>query len=225
MVSARWSEMSARIERIAVSLGVTVVVTATLVGCAPTGGAEPESVTGIPEQWLTATEEGWPTSDGFGRNIPVLSRDACLLSESAPHILEGGASLTNTGWGGYGADEDGYRYICGVHLRDAYAGYLQLLRSPNSKGLQEAFDEFRSQPSTTLQHNSVTEVTSGRLDLHVLTRWYPTNPQGLYQAMYFDEDANAIVSFEINSLNKHDFDALTPQDVADALVATMAVAS
>jgi hypothetical protein len=76
-----------------------------------------------------------------------------------------------------------------------------------------------------VQDNTVEEVTSGDLDLLVLTRWYPTNPQGLYQAIYHDEQADAIVSLEINSLSEEDFAALTPQDVADALVAAMASSS
>lgn len=90
---------------------------------------------------------------------------------------------------------------------------------------QQTLDEFPDQASTAQQENSVSDVTSGKLDLLVLTRWYPTNPQGLYQALYFDEDANALVSLEINSLDEDDFEELTPQDVADALVEAMATAS
>jgi hypothetical protein len=186
----------------ATAVAATCLITL-LTSCSTTGDGDPADVTGIPEAWLTATQEGWPSSRGYGGDVPVLSRGECLL----------------------GDEPDGYRYVCSIWKRDVYSGDLQLLRAVSPTDAEQTVEEFRSQPSTGVQDNTVEEVTSGDLDLLVLTRWYPTNPQGLYQAIYHDEQADAIVSLEINSLSEEDFAALTPQDVADALVAAMASSS
>ena len=211
--------------KLVIPAAITLAVTVALSGCASAGGVDSDSVTGIPEQWIISTEEGWPSSEGYGGNLPVLSRDDCLLTDTVPRILQGEAELTNSGWGGYGNGQDGYRYICGLHLNDSYSGELQLMRGSEAGDAERTFEEFRDQASTAQQENSVSSVTSGKLELLVLTRWYPTNPQGRYQALYFDEDANALVSLGINSLDEVDFEALTPQDVADVLVETMATSS
>ena len=87
-----------------------------------------------------------------------------------------------------------------------------------------AYDDFNNTTSTPEQDNTVETVTSGNLEVLGLTRWYPTNPQGYYSAMYFDEDAQALFTIEINSLTKENFDAISPQDVADLLVGLMASA-
>jgi hypothetical protein len=208
----------------ATAVAATCLITL-LTSCSTTGDGDPADVTGIPEAWLTATQEGWPSSRGYGGDVPVLSRGECLLGDETPDLLGGGAEHTDSGWGGYGDDPDGYRYVCSIWKRDVYSGDLQLLRAVSPTDAEQTVEEFRSQPSTGVQDNTVEEVTSGDLDLLVLTRWYPTNPQGLYQAIYHDEQADAIVSLEINSLSEEDFAALTPQDVADALVAAMASSS
>ena len=85
-------------------------------------------------------------------------------------------------------------------------------------------DEFDAQTSTAVQENEVTTVTSGRLEVSVLRRWIPSNPQGAYRVLYLDEDALAAVVLEINSLDESDFAAFSDQDAADALVAAMAAA-
>lgn len=202
-----------------------LAATALLAGCTSGGGGDPNDVSGIPEEWLTSTEEGWPSSKAHGGGVPVLSREPCLLTDRAPQVLDGDADFTDTGWGGYGSGPDGYRYICNLWKRGSYAGDLQVLRPGAAGDAATTVDQFRTQKSSAVQENSVEKVTSGQLEMLVLTRWYPTNPQGMYQALYFDEAADVLVSLEINSLDEDDFDTLTPQDVADALVETMAAAS
>lgn len=193
-----------------------------LSACAPSGGVDPADVDGVPESWLTATAEGWPDAPAHGGGVPVLSRGECLLTSEPPAFLGGGARLTDTGWGPFGDSADGYRYLCGFWKSGSYSGELQLIQASSADETALAVDEFRSQKSSDVQDNTVEEVTSGALDMLVLTRWYPTNPKGMYQALYLDEAANAIVTLEINSLDEADFAALTPQDVADALVEVMA---
>lgn len=61
--------------------------------------------------------------------------------------------------------------------------------------------------------------------MSVLTRWYPTNPQGLYAALYHDEEAQVLVEFEINSLDEADFDAFSAQETAETLVEILAAGS
>ncbi|GAB3598579.1 hypothetical protein [Microbacterium tumbae] len=210
---------------IRLSAVVMLPLVAVLSACAPSGGADPGSVTGIPETWLAATEEGWPSSPAYGGDVPVLSREKCLLGDTVPPLPDGGAEFTDTGWGAYGGRPEGYRYLCGLWKPDAYSGQLQLMRASSAADAQRTVEEFRTQQSTSEQENSVEEVTSGELDVLVLTRWYPTNPQGLYQALYFDEEQNALVSLEINSLGEEEFADLTAQEVADVLVETMAASS
>ncbi|WP_311477972.1 hypothetical protein [uncultured Gulosibacter sp.] len=182
------------------------------------------SVTQIPESWLQQTADGWESSDGYGLEYPVLSEGECLLAEKMPRILDKRAKITNVGWGSYANDTEGYRYICDFWRRDMYAGDLQIIQASNSADAQAAYDEFKNTPSTPEQDNTVETVTSGNLEVLVLTRWYPTNPQGYYSALYYDEDAQALFIIEINSLSKENFDALSPQDVADLLVGLMATA-
>lgn len=183
--------------------------------------AAPATADGIPEEWLEATAEGWPGSKGYGGSTPVLTRDPCLLLDSAPEVLGSSPETTDTGWGGYSGGEDSYRYVCGFWSPDQYSGQVQLIQT-DAASAQATIDDFDSQSDTDVQDNTVETVESGGLEVHVLTRWYPTNPQGEYQAVYLDEAHDAIFTFEVNSLDEEDFDALTPQDVADLLVSILA---
>lgn len=192
-----------------------------------TSGDQPDagSVAGIPQAWLTATADGWPSSDAHGGDIPVLTSEKCLLGDQTPQVLGGGAEFTDSGWGAYGSSQSGYRYLCSFGKSGSFSGQLQLLRASSAAEASQTLTELRTQKSTAQQDNSVQEVTSGQLHLVVLKRWYPTNPQGRYEALYLDDAANALVSLEVNSLSKADFAAVTPQEVADALVQTMAANS
>ncbi|KZE90607.1 hypothetical protein [Microbacterium sp. TNHR37B] len=205
----------------AASLPLVLLVSA----CTASPGVDPGSVTGVPEPWRTTTAEGWPSSAGHQSGTPVMSRGKCLLADSPPEILDETGTFTDSGWGPFGDDASGYRYICSLWKPDAYAGELQLIQAASAEAVATTVEQFRTQKSSRVQENTVTEVTSGKLDLWVLTRWYPTNPQGRYQALYHDEDSDTIVTLEINSLDEKQFATLTPQDVADALVGMMAQAS
>ena len=179
------------------------------------------SVNGIPEEWLEATAEGWPDSQGYGGSAPVLTRDPCLLLDTAPEVLGSVAEVTDTGWGGYSGGEDAYRYVCTLWSPDEYSGQVQLIQT-DAASAQATIDDFASQTDTSVQDNTVETVESGGVEVHVLTRWYPTNPQGEYQAVYLDEEHDAILTYEVNSLDEEDFDALTPQEVADTLTDVLA---
>lgn len=176
---------------------------------------------GVPEEWLEATAEGWPDSQGYGGSAPVLTRDPCLLLDTAPEVLGSVAEVTDTGWGGYSGGDDAYRYVCTLWSPDEYSGQVQLIQT-DAASAQATIDDFVSQTDTSVQDNTVETVESGGVEVHVLTRWYPTNPQGEYQAVYLDEEHDAILTYEVNSLDEDDFDALSPQEVADTLTAVLA---
>lgn len=179
---------------------------------------------GIPETWLSETAKAWPESDGYESPYPVLNYgDACLFGDALPAFAGSSAELTASGYGPLEDREDSYVYTCSMS-GESYAGSLTLYQFGDLATAESYVDSFVSQPSSEVQDNEVTEVTSGRLTMPVLTRWYPTNPQGMYQAVYFDEDALAFFSFEINSLDAAEFDELEPQAMADQVVAILAAA-
>lgn len=196
-----------------------------MTGCS--GPPVPQLPTGIPASWMQRTSDGWPESDGYASSIPVLQRGPCLLTDPAPELLGRSAEFTDVGWGPYG-DGGGstggtaFRYVCDFWAKDAYAGELQLIKADTPALAQRTVDEFLDQTSTSVQDNSVQTVRSGNLDVHVLSRWYPTNPQGMYQAMVYDPTAAAVAVLEVNSLDETQYAQTSPQQVADALVAAFA---
>ena len=196
-------------------------------GCS--GPALPEPPQGIPASWVQRTTQGWPESDGYRSSVPVLERGSCLLAETPPRLLGRTAEVTSVGWGPYSDEGESssantaFRYVCDFWAEDAYAGELQLIKPDTAAQAQRIVDEFLDQPSTTQQDNAVETVRSGDLDVHVLSRWYPTNPQGLYQAVVHDPAAGAVAVLEINSLDEAQYAETSPQDVAGALVAALAL--
>jgi hypothetical protein len=203
-----------------VAAGAAVVV---VTGCSGPSLPEPPTVvTGIPASWLERTTEGWPDSDGRNATVPVLGDGECLLVDAPPELLGRTAEITQAGWGPYGDSDpdEAFRYVCDLWAEDAYAGSLQLIKAGSDDEARQTLQQFTDQPSTDVQDNSVEAVRSGELDVQVLSRWYPTNPQGEYQALYFDQAAGAIAILEINSLDEDQYDQLSPQQVADALVAS-----
>ncbi|WP_157970659.1 hypothetical protein [Nakamurella deserti] len=157
--------------------------------------------------------------------MPVLQSGSCLLADTPPELLGRTADVTDVGWGPFGdddADDTSYRYVCDFWADGDYAGQLQLIKADSAAQAQRTVDDFLDRPSTTQQDNSVQTLRSGELDVHVLSRWYPTNPQGLYQAMYFDPAALAVVVLEVNSLDESRYAQTSPQQIADALVSTFA---
>lgn len=195
-----------------------------LVGCSgPSLPQPPTVVTGIPASWVQRTTEGWPESAGHDASVPVLENGDCLLTDDVPELLGRTAEVTSVGWGPFGDDsssDTAFRYVCDLWAEDAYAGELQLIKADSAAQAQATVDEFVDQPSTDVQDNSVATVRSGSIDVQVLSRWYPTNPQGLYRAMVHDLAASAVVVLEINSLDADQYAETSPQQIADALVAT-----
>lgn len=218
VVGAAWSVG----RRWTVAAVVAVLVTA----CSSPSEPEPPAEPGIPASWVQRTTEGWPGSDGHGSSIPVLTRGSCLLAETPPQVLGRTAEVVDVGWGPYGDDsgtgDTAFRYVCDFLAADAYAGELQLIKAGTPAQAQRTVEEFTNQTSTTQQDNTVQTVRSGGLDVHVLSRWYPTNPQGMYQAMVFDPKVVAVAVLEINSLDETRYRQTSPQQVADALVASFA---
>lgn len=206
-------------------------------GCSADGGGDdptPDpstvdlSVTGVPDWWLTATEDGWPTSASYGQSAPIVDhRGECLILDEPPELLGHTPQFTNIGWGSYGSDltaTDAYRYLCGLWSPDNYAGQLQLIRTGNAENASQTVESFLDQPSTDVQENTVTTVTSGGLTVHVLQRWHPVPEHGKYEAIYHDESLDAIVVLEVNSLDEEQFAAYSDQQAADALVRILAEA-
>jgi hypothetical protein len=199
-----------------------------LLGACSADGVEPAEVTGVPQAWLDEAGDGWVDSDGYGQSMPYLSRDDCLLGDEPPELLGVQAKFTDTGWGPFGDDAeaaDSYRYVCGLWAEDRFSGELQLIAVADATAGDRMTSEFDSRTSTDVQENEISTVTSGRLDIRVQTQWIPSNPQGSYTALYYDEAALAAVVLEVNSLDEADFAELDEQAVADALVTAMAAAT
>ena len=194
-------------------------------GCS--GPSVPPVPAGVPASWVQRTSDGWPASDGHASSVPVLQRGSCLLADAPPELLGRSAEFTDVGWGpdsdaGGSTEDTAFRYVCDFWAEDAYAGELQLLKANSPALAQRTVDEFVDQTSSSVQDNSVQTVRSGDMDVHVLSRWYPTNPQGMYQAMIYDRTAVAVAVLEINSLDETQYAQTSPQQVADALVASFA---
>lgn len=205
-----------------VALALTALLAAAAAtGCTAKQPVDINEVEGIPARWLEVTADGWPDSDGYNANMPVLSRGKCLLTDEPPTILGETPEFTNAGWGGYGDSKDGYRYLCRLWAPDVYSGELQLIQADTPATARLTVSAFLETPSTAVQDNTVETLQVGTLDVHVMSRWYPTNPHGTYLALYLDEDANALVQLEVNSLDEADYEELGPRAVAEALVRTL----
>lgn len=179
---------------------------------------DPAPVTGIPQAWLDATAEAYPESDGYGSPTPQLELGGeCLTYDGEVEIAGAAPRISTVGFGGLGA-EDAYRYVCGIHDSDHYAGDVQLIHVGDGELARQVLDNTMDDSDSEVQENDVHVVEAGGVEIHVLKRWYPTNPQGMYIALYVDEDAGALLGLEVNSLDEEDFADYTEQDVADDLV-------
>lgn len=139
-----------------------------------------------------------------------------------------GFRWSNSGYGPLGTGPDANSFVHRCELSDPghrpddpdrgrAAGSVELTRYADPAGLQEAVARFRAQTDTPVQDNEVTRLRSGRYAVDALRRWYPTNPQGCYQALVVDEGQRATLLLEVNSLSRADFEAGSAQRVADAL--------
>lgn len=223
---------SPRRVRLAVLLGAGLL----LVACSGGGAApEPEPVaapaaTVVPTAWIDATTGAWPESDGRSDGVMVLvGARQCALGDEGVRVLGTEFRWDMSGYGPLESDSaspESFVHRCTLsdtqHLPGDYtpgraAGRVELTRYADVAGVQEGVARFRSQTDTPVQDNDVTRLTSGRYPVEALRRWYPTNPQGLYQAMVVDEQQRATVLLEVNSLSREDFEATSAQEVADAL--------
>jgi hypothetical protein len=212
-------------------------------GTAPPGGpdpAPPPARTVVPTAWLDAAAAAWPGSDGSKNRVMVFGgARQCALGDQRVHVRDAELRWSGSGYGPvvpgaagvYGqqapgaAAGDGFVHLCRLSLSrtpsagvpSRAAGDVVLTRYPDAAALRSAVAGFRNQRDTPVQDNEVGPVTSGRYGVDVLRRWYPTNPQGAYQAMVVDEPQRATVVLELNSLSRHDFDALSAQQAADVL--------
>ncbi len=198
-----------------------------LAGC---GGGDAQDVedvdvTGIPQAWIEDTAEQWPTSSGFDASVPTLGADdACLTFEEGTRIAGAEPTTTGAGFGrlGFSSSDDDYLYVCRLWDRDHYAGDVQLVQVADVATAEAVASSLADDTDTPVQDNDVSVVEVSGLEISVLSRWYPTNPQGLRRAVLVDEGRTAVVSLEVNSLDEDNFEAYTDQDVAQDLVAVLA---
>ncbi|GAA2081639.1 hypothetical protein GCM10009821_22890 [Aeromicrobium halocynthiae] len=198
-----------------------------LVGCGGNGDVDIEDVevTGVPQSWLEETAEQWPSSDGFDAAMPVLDADgSCLTFEEGTTIAGVEPTTTGAGFGrlGFSSSDDDYLYVCSIWDRDHYAGDVQLIQVADLATAEAVAADLADDTDLPVQENDVTVVEVAGLQISVLSRWYPTNPQGMRRAVLVDEDRTAVVSLEVNSLDEEDFEAYTDRDVAEDLVAVLA---
>jgi hypothetical protein len=191
-------------------------------GCG-NSGSDSAPVTGIPKEWLQATADEWPKSDGHDASMPVLAQGECVTFDGGVKILGAEPEITDVGYGHLSlsdSDKD-YRYACNLWDPDHYAGSFQILKVTDLAGAQRLVDGSMNEADSSVQENSIATVEVDGLRIHVLKRWYPTNPHGEYHAMYVDEQALAIAALEVNSLDQDDFNAYSERQVAEDLVAIL----
>lgn len=178
-----------------------------------------EPATSVPAAWLDATAEGWPGSDGHGGSAPVLSGDACVLTEEV--VAHGATARTDlSGWGPYGDDasaDDAFRYVCEFRGDDLSA-QLQLVQAGSAADARATVGLFLDQRTSSDQENEASTVQVAGVDVHVNHRWYPGPGYGETTALFHDEEADALVQLEVSSLDQDAFETYTTQQVADDLM-------
>ena len=197
-----------------------------------TGVAPPAAATVIPTAWIDAATKAWADSDGRKADVMVVAEGAarqCVLGDEPVRVLGTEFTWDSSGYGPLDpATGTDVSFVHQCTLSDAHhlpgdftparaAGEVALTRYADLTHLQKAVARFRSQTNTPVQNNEVTHLTSGRYTVEALRRWYPTNPQGLYDAMVVDEQQRASLLLEVNSLSRTDFETASAQKVADAL--------
>ena len=201
----------------AASLATAVAASLFVAGCSGDDDTDAD-VTGIPEAWLTQTAEGWPESDGYGKGMPFLAGESCLLGE-APNPLGAEPKSTDSGWGSFGPDataSDAYLYLCNFWEKDRYAGEVRLYQAPDSQSLDELTADF-SDPKSYGNEVTTSETSSRGVTVQIVRTWIPSNPQGKVQAFYADPGVDGAVLLEVNSLSEEDFAAYTDEMVAEDL--------
>lgn len=200
---------------------VPLLAAVLLAGCS---GADDVEVTGIPQAWLDDTAEQWPDSSGFDASVPTIEMGAsCLTFEEGVTIAGAEPRTSGAGFGRlrFSTSDEDYLYVCRLGDPGRYAGDVQLLEVADLATAEAVAASLTDDTDSPVQENDASVVEVEGLEISVLSRWYPTNPQGLRRAVLVDEDATAVVALEVNSLDEDDFDAYTDQDVAEDLVAVL----
>lgn len=192
-----------------------------------TASAAPVARSIVPTAWIDGAAAGWPGSDGRRNGIETSSPDvACTLGTEHPRVLE---RELRWGWAAYGpvaGSADAFVHRCELKERAGrdrsrpdgrLLGEVVLTRYPDVAALDADVAAFRAQTDTPVQDNEVSRLTSGRYPVDALRRWYPTNPQGRYEAMVVDEQQRATVVLAAHSLSRQEFEATSVQQIADAL--------
>ena len=175
----------------------------------------------IPQAWLDAAAEGWPSSEAYSKPYdPITSysdaNGTCLLDGDLPTPFGTTPRSFGTGWGSLDTDKEGYRYSCEYYAPGKYATSLVLMAG-NADAVDEAITTVKNTTSDSVQDNSVETVEIGDVSYLVLTTWFPTNPQGKYLVLFHDEAADAIVAYDLNAAKKADFEELGAEGAAQLL--------
>jgi hypothetical protein len=213
------------------SAALTIVAVVLLAGCSGSGDTPqgspstdreaPPARTLIPTFWIddAARSSSEASNRGFEFEIGSGARH-CVLGNQPIRVLDLGLTWHYTGFEVVNPATDktaDFVHRCELSQPDRLTGEVTLARYPDVANLQGSVDRFRSRTDTPVQDNEVGQVTSGRYRVDTLRRWYPTNPQGLYQAMVVDEQQRATLLLEVSALSREDFEATSAQKVADAL--------
>jgi hypothetical protein len=177
--------------------------------------------------WIDAAVRAWPDSAGKKNGVMfVAGPKDCALGDERVRVSDFEFRWSGAGYGPVDpAADDAFVHRCDLSMsrpvddvpHGRAAGEVVLTRYHDVAALRAGIASFRSQTDTPVQDNDMAQVTSGRYTVDTLHRWYPTNPQGLSQAVVVDEQQLAMVSLGVNSLSREDFETISAQKIADAL--------
>ena len=210
-------------------------------GSGSSTGEEGSGAVRIPQDWLDVTAQEYPDSAGSEVTNPVLNfDDDCMLFEEMPVLFEDQTVSGSSGFGPYGnpsvhygnepRSEEDYRYLCDLRAseesRDADENWgspaVQLLVAQDTDILEETLEDFLEQ-DIPAQENEVRTVEVDGAEIHVTKRSYPTNENagGELQAIFYDEEAQAIFQVRLSSMDEDLWEAHghegAAQDLADML--------
>ncbi|MFD6795541.1 MULTISPECIES: hypothetical protein [Prauserella salsuginis group] len=181
------------------------------------------TVDGIPQQWLTATADGWEGSKGQANGVLTVDHDSDCLVLPDGATLEG-QPLTpdGAGWGPEG--DAGYRYQCETETDDHIATSLSLIRLDDAAAVDEYVAGFLATGDSSVQDNTTETLTARGAEVHVLVTEYITNPKAGsdYTAVFADPESSALVELEVSSLDDDERERYSTQNVADDLAGVIA---
>lgn len=192
----------------------------------------------IPQEWLEITAEEYPESDGFASSQPrLVMGEGCLILDELPEFFEDEAEASGSGFGSYGrpsvnygnepSSEEHYRYLCNLRpndeAREADTTWgtpsLQLMVTEDPELAEETVQDFLSQDLPD-QDNDIETVEVGDAEIHVTKRSFPTNPNagGELQAIFYDEDAQAILQLRLQSMDEDLWEEHGHEGIAEDMV-------